>query len=1008
MNLLEQFKQTKARLKKQVDVAQQHCVNLATLVNKTYNTAVELKKAFDNNGEAPSESKPVPLRDGHGKVVASADHIEVLRSSSAEQALEEVFAEMPRESLKALLEFGRDFIERQHLKSQVTPTSDDESIKEEVPMSSKKSATSERSSALVMRPTSADSALIMSTATTNALEKSTAAAKSASTMKPTTASIAPEVSTAFKANVPEMNTAATTTADAAPEMSPFTATAFETNSTAAKPDLKKSTKTARSAFASCATCAAAATKVLVVSITATAPATDAATTTATASTDTTVTATFSTFGAGSPATDVIPLTTVDDLVNTATDAKTLVVPTTSAPAVSLVIASPENATELEVQNATEPVAPTSTKPPVPRLIEPVVPETTANTAQPTPDSTANNSVTIEEQINLSQEASFSSASETERLDQQLRELKAELIRLTLLSQQNGDNASSKKFTNFSKVDVTDLVKGHDQSSYPNPETNDSPFNWKYPTNFPQDGGWNRMMSTAGSECSYTSSPWPMTPESRSTGTSSPSLLSFGEHDGMVNMIAGGLPKFDHFLYKNLPSFTGEHLDWTEFFELFKETVDKTDLKDVVKLSYLKQKLDPKTRKQINSYTSKDYANVKTLLENLFTSPANVMVEIGKYVRSLPDSTESPEIEILEQTVEKLRAITSLFETYKLEKSFELDIFREFTAKIPERMSEKYTRTLKGALPSLKAYLAKLDPLMMSLKTESLYYRSSELKEQSHNETFSEEREWKEERKKQYFLRPIHAEVEVEDSSANPRADLMGPSERRVHFGILPKQNRRPATWRSSGSVDDKMSESKRSNDSSANYQCQCCDSPKHTLMYCPHIEPIERFNLILHNRACFLCFEQGHQSKNCPYELFCDHCNGSHNSLICINDSRLSSDQNDHDKEEDVNYYDKSTKQSVPSDDENSDDDEQEEEADTEDEPESEDSEEEDYYEGCPPWDFNRELPNYSDSESEGHIYSLHADTIATPTDEDAEIFKTAFPNFLPIAKKEKEMQTKF
>lgn len=77
-------------------------------------------------------------------------------------------------------------------------------------------------------------------------------------------------------------------------------------------------------------------------------------------------------------------------------------------------------------------------------------------------------------------------------------------------------------------------------------------------------------------------------------------------------------KFDRFFYKTLPQFSGRHLDWTVWFELFQIAVGLTDLVPKRNLSYLKDRLDKETRETIEGYIADDYDEVIALLKEKFT------------------------------------------------------------------------------------------------------------------------------------------------------------------------------------------------------------------------------------------------------------------------------------------------------------------------------------------------------------------------------------------------------
>lgn len=301
----------------------------------------------------------------------------------------------------------------------------------------------------------------------------------------------------------------------------------------------------------------------------------------------------------------------------------------------------------------------------------------------------------------------------------------------------------------------------------------------------------------------------------------------GFQTGMVLQITA--KPFDRFVYKNLPQFSGDHLDWSEWYQLFLVAVGDTDLDQRVKMNFLKTKLDPETRKTIKHYTSKEYENILKLLVEKFTGAANIMLHIEKYAKSLSNMREHPDVDQLAQTVEKLRALSTLFDEYKLEKSFELDIFREFTAKLPKWMSDKYVRTLKGKLPSLKEYLDKLDPLVLTLKTSSLYYppgkgSDSRDKPQQDRKPFNRNR---------YVPRHVRVVEAIPDSPSNPQAEpshAWRPNSR----NIGPPKKGNPC-W------DKGAAPPKRNDD--RELPCIKCRDPRHTRMTCPLLRPDERFKL---------------------------------------------------------------------------------------------------------------------------------------------------------------------
>ncbi|KAH9389485.1 hypothetical protein TYRP_023229 [Tyrophagus putrescentiae] len=82
-----------------------------------------------------------------------------------------------------------------------------------------------------------------------------------------------------------------------------------------------------------------------------------------------------------------------------------------------------------------------------------------------------------------------------------------------------------------------------------------------------------------------------------------------------------------------------------------------------------------------------FDQVVEFLKKRFTSPAGIMLHIQEHVRSLPQATEYQSLEDTERAVDRLRSVSSLLALHELEKTFELEIFRAFTSKIPKWLSD---------------------------------------------------------------------------------------------------------------------------------------------------------------------------------------------------------------------------------------------------------------------------------------------------------------------------------
>lgn len=163
------------------------------------------------------------------------------------------------------------------------------------------------------------------------------------------------------------------------------------------------------------------------------------------------------------------------------------------------------------------------------------------------------------------------------------------------------------------------------------------------------------------------------------------------------------------------------LDWVEFYEQFKKIVDDTDLEQVFKLANLREKLDDHTKQIIKNYTSNEYPEVLRILEKKFTSPEQIMLYIERHIQTLPRDTQQQSVGDTQKALDRLRSVCSLLDQHKLEKSFELKIFRDFSSKILKSLSDKYVKTLKRKLSFLRDYLLKMEPLVKQKRTEAMYY-----------------------------------------------------------------------------------------------------------------------------------------------------------------------------------------------------------------------------------------------------------------------------------------------
>ena len=106
----------------------------------------------------------------------------------------------------------------------------------------------------------------------------------------------------------------------------------------------------------------------------------------------------------------------------------------------------------------------------------------------------------------------------------------------------------------------------------------------------------------------------------------------GNHTGEQNTTRAKLPKL------SITKFSGTNLDWTRFWGQFSEGVDKSQMADITKFSYLKEFVDPKVRKSIDGlpFTAEGYKKAKDILIERFGNISEVVKAYVKDILELPN------------------------------------------------------------------------------------------------------------------------------------------------------------------------------------------------------------------------------------------------------------------------------------------------------------------------------------------------------------------------------------
>ncbi len=84
-------------------------------------------------------------------------------------------------------------------------------------------------------------------------------------------------------------------------------------------------------------------------------------------------------------------------------------------------------------------------------------------------------------------------------------------------------------------------------------------------------------------------------------------------------------------------FNGTHLDWLRFWNQFQAEIDRQNIDQVTKFSYLKELLKPKVRSQIDGlpFTGEGYERAKTILQSKFGKMSEIVNEHIRSIMELP-------------------------------------------------------------------------------------------------------------------------------------------------------------------------------------------------------------------------------------------------------------------------------------------------------------------------------------------------------------------------------------
>jgi len=134
-------------------------------------------------------------------------------------------------------------------------------------------------------------------------------------------------------------------------------------------------------------------------------------------------------------------------------------------------------------------------------------------------------------------------------------------------------------------------------------------------------------------------------------------LLLGKVNSSCNSVQAKLPKLV------ISKFDGSHFDWFRFWNQFETEIDKSNLPNVSKFSYLKELVIPRVRTAIDGlpFTSEGYTRAKNILESKYGKPSEVCNAHVQSIMSLPHISSSSPYKIHEFSL-KLQSSVQALET----------------------------------------------------------------------------------------------------------------------------------------------------------------------------------------------------------------------------------------------------------------------------------------------------------------------------------------------------------
>ena len=305
-------------------------------------------------------------------------------------------------------------------------------------------------------------------------------------------------------------------------------------------------------------------------------------------------------------------------------------------------------------------------------------------------------------------------------------------------------------------------------------------------------------------------------------------------DGTRNRNEVRLPKLE------LPTFNGNPLQWTTFWQQFEFAVDKQRIADVQKMNYLVSRLRETALRAVEGYAvnNDNYTLVVDALKKRFGDDKVIAEALEAELINLPQAGES---------VASLRATSEAIDR----------ICRQFSQLGKDENSAMFLTTIKAKLPrTILRELVKAERQAIIAKKP---WKMSDLRKELQEIIIIREE----------VGRCANALKNTNETNREPQS-----SDARKN-----KFNRNNYSRTLKARV---FEVAKRPNKPERRTECLFCGRNNHWAAECRTIsDRNERVRKLAEQKRCFKCLKQGHQSKECQSKLTCKKCNGNHHYIIC-------------------------------------------------------------------------------------------------------------------------------